>query len=48
MKKSSLYPAPDPIKINPLAFIFWIFVFAVVFFAIGICTVHYPSLTGVI
>ena len=46
--KKSLYPAPEPVKINPRAFLFWIFIFAVVFFTIGVWTVHYPSLAGVI
>ncbi|MBR3140577.1 MAG: hypothetical protein IKF11_06900 [Methanobrevibacter sp.] len=46
--RKGLYPAPQPIKINPLAFIFWIFIFAFVFFVIGMWTVHYPSIAGVI
>lgn len=46
--KKSLYPAPEPVKINPMAFLFWIFIFALVFFAIGVWTVHYPSIAGVI
>lgn len=46
--KKSLYPTPEPVKINPMAFLFWIFIFALVFFAIGVWTVHYPSISGVI
>lgn len=44
--RKSLYPSPEPVTINPKAFLFWIFVFALAFFVIGIWTVHYPAITG--
>lgn len=46
--KKSLYPVHEPIKINPIGVIFMAFIFALVFFMIGVATMHYPSLTGVI
>lgn len=48
MKRKSLYPAAEPIVINPMGVIFWAFIFALVFFAIGIATMHYPSIEGII
>ena len=48
MSKKSLYPTPEPIRINPLGVIVMSFIFALVFFLIGIATMHYPSITGVI
>lgn len=47
-KKRSLYPVSEPVKVNPLGVIFWTFSFALVFFVIGIMTVHYPSIQAVI
>lgn len=48
MTKKSLYPVAEPIKVNPIGVIFWIFIFALVFFVIGVATMHYPSIQGVI
>lgn len=48
MTKKNLYPVPEPVKINPLGIILMSFLFALIFFIIGIMTVHYPSMTGVI
>lgn len=48
MAKKSLYPVAEPIKVNPVGVIFWCFIFALVFFVIGIATMHYPSIQGVI
>lgn len=39
--KKSLYPVPEPIKINPSAVIVMSFIFALVFFGIGLATRHY-------
>ena len=48
MTKKSLCPVAEPIKVNPIGVIFWIFIFALVFFIIGVATMHYPSIQGVI
>ncbi len=48
MKKRSLYPVAEPVKVNPLGVLFMSFAFALVFFIIGFLTVHYPSMAGVI
>lgn len=48
MTKKTLYPVSEPIKINPLGIVLMSFLFALIFFIIGIMTVHYPSMTGVI
>lgn len=48
MKKRSLYPVAEPIKINPLGVLVMSFTFALAFFIIGFVTVHYPSMAGVI
>lgn len=48
MTKKTLYPTPEPIKINPMGVILMSFLFALIFFIIGVMTMHYPSLTGVI
>lgn len=42
MKKNSLYPVPEPVKINPIGIILMCFVFALIFFFIGVATMHYP------
>ena len=42
MKKNDLYPVPEPIKINPLGIVVMAFIFALVFFLVGIATMHYP------
>ena len=48
-KKSSLYPPiAEPITINPLGVILMSFIFALVFFVIGILTMHYPKIAGVV
>lgn len=47
MGKKSLYPALDPVTINPKAFLFWIFVFALAFGMMGILTRHYVTLQSV-
>lgn len=46
--KKDLYPAPEPVKVNPLGVIFWAFLFAFVFFVIGVLTMHYPKIVSVI
>lgn len=46
--KRSLYPVLEPIRVNPMGVVFWSFVFALVFFLIGICTMHYPKIASVI
>ena len=48
MKKRSLYPVAEPVKVNPLGVLFMSFTFALVFFVIGILTMHYPKIAGVI
>ena len=48
-KKGNLYPPiVEPITINPLGVIIMSFVFALVFFVIGVITMHYPKIAGVI
>jgi len=44
MKKNDLYPVQEPItiKINPAGVVLMAFIFALVFFLIGIATMHYP------
>lgn len=44
MKRKSLYPALEPITINPVGVIFWSFIFALAFFIIGMATQHYPHM----
>ena len=48
MVKKSLYPTPEPIKVNPLGVIFMAFAFALLFFIIGFATMHYPKIASVI
>ena len=48
MSKKSLYPVAEPVKVSPVGVIFWAFIFALVFFAIGVATMHYPSIQAVI
>ena len=48
-KKGSLYPPiVEPVTINPLDVILMIFIFALVFFVIGVLTMHYPHLASVV
>lgn len=48
-RKGSLYPpVAEPITINPLGVIFMSFIFALVFFVIGVLTMHYPKIVGAI
>lgn len=48
-KKGSLYPPiVEPVTINPLGVIIMAFIFALVFFIIGVLTMHYPKIAGVI
>jgi len=42
MSKKSLYPVPEPIKINPMGVLIMSFIFALVFFMIGFAFRHYP------
>ena len=48
MVKKSLYPTPEPIRINPLGVILMSFIFALVFFIIGMLTMHYPMNGGLV
>ena len=43
-----LNPAPEPIEISPIKLIVMSLIFALVFFILGILTMHYPKITGVI
>ena len=48
-KKGNLFPTiVEPITINPLGVIIMSFAFALVFFVIGVLTMHYPKIAGVI
>lgn len=48
-KKGNLYPPiVEPVTINPMGVIIMTFTFALVFFVIGILTMHYPHLASVI
>lgn len=47
-KKRSLYPVAEPVKVNPFGVILMSFSFALVFFVIGILTMHYPKIVGVV
>ena len=43
-----LRPTPDPIRVNPVGIVVMSFLFALFFFILGILTMHYPKITGVI
>lgn len=47
-KPQSLYPVSEPVKVNPMGIVLMSFVFALIFFVIGILTMHYPKIAGVI
>lgn len=42
MKRNDLYPVPEPVKVNPFGIILMCFIFALIFFIIGVATMHYP------
>lgn len=43
-----LYPVAEPVEVNPAGVIVMSFVFALIFFIIGLMTMHYPSMGGII
>ena len=47
-KKADLHPAKDPIQINITLVILMCIIFALLFFILGVCTRHYPSISAVI
>jgi len=47
MSKKSLYPAKT-VTVNPVVLIGMIVLFAIIFFLIGVWTMHYPHMEAVI